>query len=214
MDSNLEVWLWGKKGKKTVKNLNKHGFDAVLVETSAEATTVILDMIIGYESFGFAGSDTTRVLNLPEKIKKTGKTIYDHWQKNLLPDEILEVRKSQSQADCFLCSANAISMTGEIVNMDGVGNRTNAMSFGPKKVIIVAGMNKVTKDLNSALDRIHQVAAPMRSKSLGMDTPCGKTGICGDCNSPQRLCRISTILHRRPMLTDISVVLINESLGF
>ena len=91
-------------------------------------------------------------------------------------------------------------MTGEIVNVDGVGNRTNAMSFGPGKVIIIAGINKLTPDLESALQRVRNIAGPMRAKSLGMQTPCAETGICSDCNSPQRICRITTILHRQPII--------------
>ncbi len=214
MATDFGKWLWGKKAEKTVKNLEKHGFKAQVVPDEKNAAEVIMNMIRDFDSFGFAGSDTTRKLGLPEKLLELGKVIYDHWQEGLSPEESLDIRKMQSQADCFLCSANAISMTGEIVNVDGVGNRNNAMSFGPKKVVIVAGTNKIAKDLDRALDRVHEIAAPMRSKSLNMDTPCSKTGICADCNSEQRLCRITTILHRQPMLTDISVILINQDLGF
>ncbi len=214
MENPHKKWLWQKLAERSIKNLKRHGFDAHYAENSEEASSMILEMISGFESFGFAGSDTTRKLGLPDKLKEKGKTIYDHWRTDLSPEENLEARKMQSQCDCFLCSANAISVTGEIVNFDGVGNRTNAMSFGPKKVVIVAGINKVAKDLDSAIRRVHEVASPMRAKSLGADTPCAKTGICGDCNEPMRLCRITTILHRRPMMTDLSVVLINEELGF
>ncbi len=214
MDKDYKTWLWRKTGEKTVKNLEKHGIGACLVADVAEAARTVMEMIQHHQSFGFAGSDTTRVLGLPQKLTEMGKTVYDHWQEGLSMEDSLEIRKKQSQADCFLCSANAIAMSGEIINVDGVGNRTNGMSFGPKKVVIVAGMNKVVKDLDSALKRIHEIAAPMRSKSLDMDTPCAKTGVCADCNSPQRICRITTIIHRKPMLTDMSVVLINQALGF
>ncbi len=213
-DMGYQKWLWEKKGEKCLKNLIKHGFDAHFSDNCDAAAVLIMGLVSDFNSFGFAGSDTTRKLNLPEKLKQQGKTIYDHWDPELSPEGNLDCRKQQMLADCFMCSANAISLTGEIVNVDGVGNRTNAMSFGPKKVIIVAGMNKVVKNLDAALDRIYEVAAPMRAKSLGIETPCGITGICSDCNDPMRLCRITTILHRRPMMTDLSVVLINESLGF
>jgi hypothetical protein len=149
-----------------------------------------------------------------EHLKAKGKTIYDHWQEGLSKKDDLDIRLQQGRCDCFFCSANAISSTGEVVNVDGIGNRTNAMTFGPKKVVIVAGMNKVTLDLESALRRVREIAAPMRAKSLGMETPCAETGICNDCNSPQRICRVTTILYRKPMLTDISVILVNKSLGF
>ena len=88
------------------------------------------------------------------------------------------------------------------------------MTFGCPKVVIIAGINKVTSTLDSALARIREVAAPMRARSLDMETPCAETGRCTDCNAPQRICRITTILHRKPMMTDVSVVLINEPLGF
>jgi hypothetical protein len=128
--------------------------------------------------------------------------------------EINDIRLRQGRCDCFLCSANAVSLTGEIVNVDGIGNRVAAMAFGPKKVIVVAGMNKVRPTLESALARVREIAAPMRAKSLGMQTPCAETGLCADCNAPQRICRITTILHRRPMATEVMVMLVAEELGF
>ena len=214
METTYQSWLWGKLGEPCVTNLKKHGFDAHFVATRDEANTLILGMISGYETFGFGGSDTTRSLGIVEALKARGKTVYDHWQKGLTREEDLDIRLRQGRCDCFLCSANAVTVTGEIVNVDGIGNRTNAMTFGPKKVCIVAGMNKVTPDLESGLRRIREVAAPMRARSLGMETPCAQTGVCTDCNAPQRICRATLILHRCPMLTDISVILINDSLGF
>lgn len=207
-------WLWAKLGERTIQNLKKHGFDAHFVSTVDDARELILEMVSGYETFGFGGSDTTRSLGILEELRAKGRTVYDHWQGGLSKEEDLEIRLRQGRCDCFLCSANAISAKGEVVNVDGAGNRTNAMSFGPKRVIIVAGMNKVTPDLDSALRRVREIAGPMRAKSLGMETPCADTGHCHDCNSPQRICRITTILHRRPMLTEVSVVLVNEDLGF
>ena len=212
--SEYQRWLWEVIGKRTIENLKKHGFDAHFVSTAEEAKELVLKMVEEYETFGFAGSDTTRTLGLVEALREKGKVIYDHWQPGLSKEENLKVRLQQGRADCFLCSANAVSVTGEIINVDGIGNRISGMTFGPKKVIVVAGMNKVRPDLHSALARVREVAGPMRAKSLGMATPCAETGFCMDCNSPQRICRITTILHRRPMLTDISVILVNEELGF
>lgn len=212
-DTQYLAWLWEQLGYRTVENLKKHGFDACFAQNPEEARDLILEKIRRYNSFGFGGSSTTRQLDLPDILRGMGKTIYDHWT----PSEDLsdlDLRLRQGRCDCFLCSANAISAKGEVVNVDGVGNRNNAMTFGCPKVVIVAGMNKVTHDLESALRRVHEVAAPMRARSLNMETPCAKTGICTDCNSPQRICRITTILHRKPMMTDVTVVLVNQSLGF
>ncbi len=215
MDENgYRLWLWEKSAERCTKNLEKHGFYAHYVKTREEARDAVLKKVMDYETFGFGGSETTRVLGLVSELSNRGKTIYDHWVKNHDMESDIGIRKQQMQADCFFTSANAISETGEVVNVDGVGNRTNAMCFGPKKVVIVAGMNKVRPTLESALARIREVAGPMRARSLGMSTPCAETGYCSDCNTPQRICRITLILHRCPMLTDISVFLVGEELGF
>jgi L-lactate utilization protein LutB len=214
MPNQYQSWLWEKLADNCVNNLKKHGFDAHFVPGVDEARELILDMVMDHESFGFGGSDTTRSLGLVEALKAKGKTIYDHWQEGIDREKDLEIRLDQGRCDCFFSSANAISAGGEVVNVDGVGNRTNATCFGPKKVVIVAGMNTLTPDLESALTRVREIAGPMRARSLDMQTPCAETGVCSDCNAPQRICRITVILHRKPMLTDVSVVLINQTLGF
>jgi hypothetical protein len=175
---------------------------------------MILGMVEPLDRIGFGGSDTIESLGIKEILKANGKRLYDHNEPGLPFETSLDYRKKQSTCDGFLCSANALSLTGEIVNVDGIGNRTNAMTFGPGKVIIVAGVNKIAADLESAIRRIREVAAPMRAKSLGVDTPCALTGRCTDCNAPMRICNITSILHRKPMMTDISVIIINESLGY
>ena len=214
METSYQLWQWGKIGVKCVENLKKHGFDAHLADSPATAATLILDKVSAFESFGFGGSDTVRALGLVGNIREMGKTVFDHWEPDLTPEKMSEIRLAQGRCDCFLCSANAVSVSGEIVNVDGIGNRVSASVFGPKKVVIVAGMNKVCPTLEAALARVQEVAAPMRAKSLGMETPCAETGFCSDCNAPQRICRITTILHRQPMLADVTVVLVNEALGF
>jgi len=212
--NKYQAWLWDQWAEKCLKNLRKHGFDSYFFETADEANKFILEMVSGYETFGLGGSDTIREIGILEQLKSKGKTFYNHWIEGLSNDQILDIRLQQGRCDCFLCSANALSVTGEIVNVDGIGNRTSAMTFGPKRVLIIAGMNKVTPDLESALKRVQEIAAPMRAKSLGMETPCAETGICSDCDAPQRICRVTTILHRKPMLTDISVILVNQKLGY
>ncbi|VTR70048.1 conserved hypothetical protein [Desulfosarcina cetonica] len=213
-DQAYEQWLWEMTAQRCVQNLVKHGFDAHFLPDVASAAAAILKMVQSFDSFGFGGSSTTRRLGVLEALRAQGKTIHDHWQADLSKAADLDIRLAQGRCDCFFCSANAIAATGEIVNVDGIGNRTNAMTFGVGKVVIVAGMNKVTPDLDSALQRVRLVAAPMRAKSLNAKTPCAETGVCTDCNAPQRICRITTILHRKPLMTDISVFLIGQSLGF
>ena len=213
-DRDYGKWLWRKQGRQCVQNLERHGFEAHLAEDAEAARQLVLDRVAGFESFGIGGSDTIRRLGLVDALKLQGKTIFDHWQPDLTAEAVHQVRLAQGRADCFLCSANAVALTGEIVNVDGVGNRTAAMSFGPRQVVIVAGMNKVAADLETAIKRVRTTAAPMRARSLDMKTPCAETGLCQDCNVPQRICRITTILHRCPMATAVAVVLVCQALGF
>lgn len=215
MNSNdYRKWINENHAKTCIQNLKKHGFDAMFFQSLDDARSFIIKKISPYDSFGFGGSDTTRLLDIIHVLKKKNKAVYDHWETGFSPEESLDIRRKQLLCDCFFCSANAISMTGEIVNVDGVGNRTSAMTFGPRNVMIIAGVNKLAPDLNAAVNRIREIAGPMRAKSLQMKTPCAETGICNDCNVPQRICRVTTILHRKPMLTDVSVILVNEELGY
>lgn len=214
MDEQYRNWLWEKNGQTCVKSLRRNGFEAHLVKTGQMAVERVLDLVSGQGTFGFGGSSTVRNLDLPQLLARKGKTVYDHWQEGLDEEADREIRLMQGRCDCFFCSANAISMTGEIVNVDGLGNRTAAMTFGPRQVVIIAGMNKVTPDLDSALRRVRDVAAPMRAKSLDLGPPCTETGQCEDCHSPHRICRVTTILHRKPMATDVAVFLVQEPMGF
>ncbi len=214
MGDEYTSWLWKKRAEKCVKNLIKHRFDAHYVETAADARKMILGITKDLTTIGFGGSVTINSIDIKKELHARGKTLFDHNDENLSFEEKLDYRKKQVACDCFLLSANGIAETGEIVNVDGVGNRTNAMTFGPGKVIVVAGVNKLAPDLHSAIRRIKEVAAPMRAKSLGVETPCAETGICVDCNAPMRICNITAILHRKPMMTDVTVILINQELGY
>lgn len=117
-------------------------------------------------------------------------------------------------SDLFLSSANAVTLNGELVNIDGIGNRVNSTTFGPGKVILVAGYNKIVEDVQEGIKRIKNVAAPLNARRLNIDVPCAKVGKCVDCNSPNRICRVLVILERKPSLTDIFVILVGEELGY
>jgi hypothetical protein len=197
----------------TLKSLEKHGFEAHYFDTKRESADFIVKQAENCQSIGIGGTHTVRMLDVLPKLEEAGKKINDHWPLMGSPGE-LDCRKQQMLSDLFLTSTNAITMTGEIVNREGCGNRTNSMTFGPGKVIIVAGKNKIVPDLDAALTRIEEVAGPIRAMSLNRKTPCVKSGYCMDCDSPERICRITSIIHRQPMLTKIIVVIIGEDLGY
>ncbi|HBA56184.1 MAG TPA: lactate utilization protein C, partial [Syntrophorhabdus aromaticivorans] len=123
---------------------------------------------------------------------KSPVRLLDHWKEGLAKEEMNAIRLQQLTCDLFLSSANAITEHGDIVNIDGFGNRVSAMIFGPKKVIIIAGYNKIVPDVPAALDRIKRVAAPMNAKRLNLSLPCAETGHCHDCTSEERICRVTS----------------------
>ncbi|MGC8603149.1 MAG: lactate utilization protein [Desulfomonilaceae bacterium] len=194
--------------------LEKNGFKAILVSSKEEAANKIMEIAEDCSTVGIAGTHTVRAIEVLPKLEKAGKVLFDHWKLKPGSPEELECRKKQSSVDLFLVSANAVTMNGEIVNRDGCGNRINAMTFGPRKVVIVIGKNKITSDLESAFSRIEEIAGPIRAMSLNRKTPCVKTGYCMDCDSAERICRITSIMHKRPLMTDITVIMIPEDLGY
>jgi len=199
---------------KVLQSLQKNEFLAYFFPTVAEARQMILASVQQGTRVGLGGSHTLRQAALPQALKEKGVVLLDHWDESMGPGEILQVRKDQLTCDLFLSSVNAITEGGELVSRDGIGNRIGAMTFGPSKVILVAGTNKIVPDLAAALDRINQVAGPLRAQSLNTDLPCTKGKGCVDCNDPSRICRATLVLHKRPLLTDITVILVGESLGY
>lgn len=201
-------------GKKVVDALRKNCFKAIYMTTKEEAADYILKNVKSSDSVGFGGSATIKKLNVQDKIKQMGAKILDHSHPELSPEEKIQVERKQLISDLFLCSSNAVTLNGELVNVDGAGNRVAAMIFGPKKVIVVVGVNKICKDEETAYERIKMEAAPMNTKRLGLSTPCAATGICMDCKSEDRICRAYSVLKREPMNSDITVIIVGENLGF
>ncbi len=198
----------------TIKSLKKHGFNALFFPSREEAVGHILEMAADCSTVGVAGTHTVRALNILPRLEEAGKTVFDHWKLKPGTAEELECRKRQMTADLFLASSNTVTMTGEIVNRDGCGNRINSMTFGPKQVILVVGRNKIVPDLDSAFARLEEICGPIRAASLSRKTPCVATGYCMDCDSPERICNVTSIIHRQPMLTKITVILLDEELGY
>ena len=211
---NIKRWYYEERAKRTVEALQKNGFTALYAEEQQKARQEILKLIPDGATIGVGGSITIRQLEVLPELTKKGHRIHDHWVPGLSPEEVLAIRRAQLTCDVFLTSANALTLDGQIVCSDGIGNRVCAMTFGPQKVIIAVGANKITRDIDDALRRVKEVAAPHVLKESGLALPCIETGYCHDCKSPQRGCRITLILERKPLFTDTTVVVIGEALGF
>ncbi|MEA5092327.1 hypothetical protein SDC9_40910 [bioreactor metagenome] len=199
-------------GKQAVKALNAKRFIAQFAATKEEAVQAILSLIKDKDTVGMGGSETTEELKLKSELEKRGNIIYYH--QGLPPEESRIMRCKELTADVFLTSTNAVTLEGELINVDGSGNRVAAMSFGPKLVIVVVGANKIVQDEAAGRKRIKLQAAPMNATRLSCKTPCVSTGICMDCNSPERICMITSILHMAPRGSDFHIIVVGETLGY
>jgi hypothetical protein len=212
--TEMNTWHGRTLGLKTVEALRRNRFDAEFFETREDAAKAVLGMISPGLDVAFGGSQTARQLNLQQLVIEAGATILDHNAPGLSDEEKLEVMRQQQVCDVFICSSNAVSLQGELFNIDGHGNRVAAMAFGPRRVIVVAGVNKLVADEEAAWQRIRTVAAPINFKRLNRPNPCTKQGICMNCNLPTRGCNIYVATRRKPPLMDFSVFIVNDSLGF
>lgn len=204
--------------KEVVVALTKKSYTGHYAPTKNAAKELVINLIPTYSTVGFGGSVTTRELGLVEALQAQGHQVFDHWQLGLSQEEILAIRRKQVVSDVFLTSANAITLEGEIVNVDGYGNRIAASIFGPKIIIMIVGVNKITDNLSAALERSQRVAAVTNAQRLKTTTPCNITGECNDCASPDRICNITVIQHRRPagkhFAGDYHVIVVGEKIGY
>lgn len=208
-------WFHGERARKTIERLRKNGFESMYFSGRNEAVQEILNRIPADAKVGLGGSVTVRELGLPEMLLSRGNTVYDHWRKDLTPGELQEVRRSHLVSDAFITSTNAITLDGKLVNIDHSGNRVAAMIFGPRSIIVVAGVNKIVKDLEAGLERIKNYASPLNTYRRNDPTPCARTTLCADCAPPHRLCRVTTIIEARPAASkNFAVFIIGESLGY
>ncbi len=214
MDQTIFKDIYFKRCQLALTALKANGFEVIYADNSKEALDKVMFLIPKEAKVGIGGSVTVRDIGLVEAIEKQNNTIFMDWGKPIELKEKLKVRKESLTSDVYLTSSNAITLQGQLVNIDGTGNRVSAMVFGPKKVIIIAGANKLVDTLDEALARIRNIAGPLNGKRLNLNTPCALTGKCTDCNSPDRMCRITVILEKKPNLSDITIVLVGENLGY
>lgn len=197
------------------KALEKRGFTVVTCKTGKDAAEYVMAEAADAKSVGFGGSVTIGAIGLRDMMAEAGKEILRHGDPKWSPGEKLEIMRRELASDLFLLSANAITIDGRIVNIDGNGNRVAASIFGPAKVIFVAGRNKIVDGgIDEAIARIKAEACPKNCIRLAKKTPCAVTGQCIDCDSPDRICKVTVVLERRPSQTPTHVVLVDEDLGF
>ena len=194
------------------QNLESKGYQVTIFDNKEEAASYINSQI-NDKTVGLGGSVTIHDMNLFEMLSDHN-VVYWHDEK---PEDmtVMETRTAATRAEVYISSVNGISEAGEIVNIDNTGNRVAAISYGPSKIYLVIGANKVASDLESAIYRARNIASPLNAKRLNRKTPCAVKGDkCYDCNSPERICRTLSVLWTKPMGADYEVILIKEDLGY
>jgi L-lactate utilization protein LutB len=208
---------WELRLEETAGALRANGFEAVVVPDATAAREVVVDRILAEtapKSVSWGGSMTFSGSGLYDALReRRDLEVLDTFDKSLSPAESRELRRRALTVDLFVTGTNAVTETGVLVNLDMWGNRVAAITFGPRHVVILAGRNKVVADLDEALFRVKNVAAPANAIRLDKKTPCVPTGRCQDCNSPDRICNYWTITEKSFPKGRIRVVLINADLG-
>jgi len=192
-----------------VKSLRANKFKVEYVDRATDAVPIILEAIPADASIEMAGSVSVGQLGLLDKLRERGNKGLDFPK----PEEFSFDAMWKNRRDVLLVSTNAVTLDGKLVNTDGMGNRVSTMFFGVKQVVLLVGANKIVRNLEEALERVQKVISPYHAKYLGLNTPCAATGECSDCNSPQRICNITTIISKKPPSVDFLIVLVGEDLG-
>ena len=195
--------------EKTGKNLENRGFRVHRFASGAEAAEFLVQTLHG-TSIGIGGSVTIDTLGVYDRLCGSNEVFW-HW-KNHAP----ETRERAGKAETYLCSANGVSENGEIVNIDGFGNRVAGTIYGPERVFLVVGRNKIAPDLTGAIDRARNIAAPLNARRLNRHTPCAVgEPRCRDCRSPEKVCGVMTVFFMPPTsIKEFHVILVDEDLGY
>ena len=208
--------------KTTMENLQKNNINAFLVETKEDVIPLVEKIVEEGATVAVGGSVTLNETGMLEHLRGGRYTFYDRYEEGLTQAQIKEVFVKSMDADAYFCSCNAVTEEGELYNVDGNANRVAAIAFGPKKVILIVGVNKIVKNLDEAVVRVKTIAAPKNAKRLNCDTYCVKKGECMDlgggmgkgCNSPGRICRHYLVSSKQTVKDRINVIFVNEELGY
>lgn len=212
----MELWekfYREKQVERTLESLKKNRFEAIYVPDAKQAAEEVMARIPDGATVGIGGSVTLGQIGILEGLKRRKIQLIWPIQQAKNEEERMELIRKTFSSDIFLTSTNAITEDGKLFNIDATGNRVGAMFIGPKQVIVVSGVNKIVKDLDEAEKKVREWTAPQNAKRLGRKTPCTETGLCSDCNTPDRICNIYVTLAKKPIRTNILIILVGEDLG-
>ncbi len=200
--------------EKTISSLRRNNMAGYFVQDREELLLLLAELIQPGETVGCGDSATLEETGVFDFIRNGRYTFYDKHNSSLTSAEKRAIYLRNFDADTFLTGTNAVTVDGKLFNIDGNGSRVAPMLYGPKQVIVVVGINKLTDSTQDAIDRTRQVAAPMDAKRLCKDTPCTKLGRCIDCRHPQRICNDFVLIAGQFVKDRIKVIIVNQALGY
>jgi hypothetical protein len=214
MDKNRVIYR--SQAEEIIENLKKRNMDGAYFEKAEQAVAAILSEVPDDILVGLGGSESIIESGLVDALRKKNVKLLDRYKEGVTEDIVWQMRKEGLSADIYIASANAVTLSGKIVNVDGIGNRVAAMIFGPDKVFLLVGMNKVVKTVEEAVVRIKNYVAPRNAKRVDIDTPCSKRGYCQDphCKPPHRICSQLVIIESSMLPDRIKLFLVGEELGY
>lgn len=213
MDSNLQKTL-SQKISRTLDNLKKNQMNGYYVEDVDALKSLVTSLIPDGSSVSVGGSQSLFEAGILDVLKAGSYNYIDRYAEGLKPEDMPVIFKSVFTSDVYVSSTNALTENGELYNVDGNGNRVAAITYGPDKVIIIAGINKLVRDLDAAYLRNRQIAAPANCVRLSRNTPCTIKGECADCKSPERICNSFVVTGFQGNKDRIHVIIVGESLGY
>jgi L-lactate utilization protein LutB len=210
--------FWNLKLAAVKDSLENNNFEVFVAGTAKEAKEIALNDIIpklGIKTVSWGGSMSFVATGLFHELKDLpGLEVLNTFDKSLTPEQMMDLRRRSLLTDLFITGTNAVTESGQLVNLDMIGNRVAAIMWGPKNVLLIIGRNKICGDLEEAMIRIKTYAAPVNCMNLDKKTPCRETGVCHDCKSPDRICNYWSITEKSFTRNRIKIILVNEELGF
>jgi len=213
MDKNMK-WLKESRVNGTINSLKKNGMNGYLVNSHEELIEKINELTNDGDTVSCGGSMSLFETGVIDYLRSGKYNFLDRYEDGLSKDDLKKLYRNTFSADVYFTSTNAITEKGELYNVDGNGNRVAAMLYGPDKVIIIAGINKIVENIEEGIKRNERVSAPANCKRLNRATPCVKVGHCMDCSSEERICNEYTIIRRQGNKDRIHVIFLNEELGY
>ena len=213
MDNNLK-WVNEQRILRTIESINKNNMNGYLVNTKEELIEKIKELVKENSTVSCGGSMSLFETGVIDHLRSGRYNFLDRDKEGLSRDEVKKIYRESFFADAYLASSNAVTEDGKLYNVDGNGNRVAAMLFGPEKVIIVVGVNKIVSNIDEAIKRNKQISAPANAKRLDKITPCSKVGYCMNCKGNDRICREFTVIASQINKDRMHVIFMNENIGY